>query len=562
MPETPEDLDLFQRLRQALRSEEPLDLLGTVSGLIEATKPDDPFSQGPPVGMEELVETFIGTPYAETTAALTIIQALSNDDALAEQIWRELAGRRQPMPRWLADLDQARAQEQVWSLSHVLADGDNHMIGATFASGQSISAVVYIDHNMGTVVKDAFLVPGPVDDVVAHMSRSLPPEDGPDGQDQWLIRADPAEARVRVEQAIDLGARTIPPLVTDTWPMCRPVVEWIVRMLPAGGAAPERKQSTEEQTEAIARDFFTSAVGRALDRPDERDLLNSVLWFGTAYGPGDPLRWSPVNVEILLTDWFPRKVIADPEFLAKLPDLLRAFIRYAHERTGIRGGLTQQALAAVGQWEPRYSELIRDRRPPGVTGALAEILGGSAELGVAGIILADLDREVGGRAALLDLDVAPLPDEPFEWAAIPEDIHSVVQQVLDACDQCAEELLDVEHRTAMRRFLTRVAASDPVIFRRKASPMRAAAAVAWVICRANGTVAEFLPTLTVQELLESFGVRGSVSQRAEPMLRAIGAESSRRSGTVQLGTADLLISEAREAMVETRDHWLEMGDES
>lgn len=92
--------------------------------------------------------------------------------------------------------------------------------------------------------------------------------------------------------------------------MCRPLVEWLVRMLPAGGAPPARPEWSKEATSAIARDFFGSDFAAGLDRPDERDLLDSVLWFGTGYGPGDPLRWSPVNVEMLLADWIGRSADA------------------------------------------------------------------------------------------------------------------------------------------------------------------------------------------------------------------------------------------------------------
>ena len=103
--------------------------------------------------------------------------------------------------------------------------------------------------------------------------------------------------------------------------------------------------------------------GRRFDREDERSLLESVLWFGTGYATGDPLRWSPVTVEMLLADWFPRKVIAEPSYLAKLPDLLRAYIRYCHDRNGIRADLTAETLAAVDHYEPEYLQLIdSDRR--------------------------------------------------------------------------------------------------------------------------------------------------------------------------------------------------------
>ena len=63
----------------ALRSEEPLDLLAMVSGMLEVTDPRsrDPFAGDEQrLSLADLVESFVGTPYAETTAALTAIRAL------------------------------------------------------------------------------------------------------------------------------------------------------------------------------------------------------------------------------------------------------------------------------------------------------------------------------------------------------------------------------------------------------------------------------------------------------------------------------------------------------
>ena len=288
----------------------------------------------------------------------------------------------------------------------------------------------------------------------------------------------------------------------------------------------------------MADDFFGSSFGAHLDHADERSLLGSVLWFGTDYGPGDPLRWSPVNVEMLLADWFPRKIVAEAAYLAKLPQLLRAFIRCCHHRQGIRSELSGETLAAVDEWEPEYQRVIPSTRPQGPAPLLAGMLPAATdeeELTVAEVMLEGLDRKVGGRFQVQSLDDAPLPDEQFEWAAIAQDIRPLVREMLDACDQCADEILDVEHRTAMRRFLSRAAAGDPAAFRRKVSPTRGAAAVAWVICRANDTVGTSWSALSVQELLGRFGVKGSVAQRAEPLLRANGVDPHRLYGTMELG---------------------------
>ncbi len=153
-------------------------------------------------------------------------------------------------------------------------------------------------------------------------------------------------------------------------------------------------------------------------------------------------------------------------------------------------------------------------------------------------------RTVGEHFATEQPLLAPLPAEPFEtgrWFNPPRRPvrpgHRPYEHVLrpGPCDQCADEILDVEHRTAMRRFLSRAAAGDPAAFRRKASPTRGAAAVAWVICRANDTVGTSWSALSVQELLGRFGVKGSVAQRAEPLLRANGVDPHRLYGTMELG---------------------------
>ena len=553
----PEDQQLFQALRSALRSDEPLDLLAIVSGFLEVTDPRrrDPFARDEPTASRaDLVESFLGTPYAETTAALTALGALVTDEVLTARIGRELATRRHPMPDWLTGLEQARIEPDVWFMTHVLGDGDDYLLGVTLPSGHALSALVYVDHNLGTVVKDAFVVPEPLKDLALKVGTLI------EDPDQSLTRTDPATARAVIEAAIDLGSRTYPPLESDSWPMCRPLVEWMLRMLPSGGVAPEPKEWSEEEEAAIAADFFASPHGKALNRADERGLLKSVLWFGTGYASCDPFRWSPVRVEMLLSDWFPRKVLADPPYLAKLPDLLRAFIRYAHDRQGIRASLTEETLAAVDDCEPAYQRVIRSSRPQGPAALLAGMFPIHADdeddLDTGEILLDGLDRKVGGRFALQNLDEEPLPDEPFEWAGITDDIRPVIQEMLDACDRCADELLDVEHRTAMRRFLSRAAVGDPAIFRRNASTVRGAAAVAWVICRANDTVGTYSPDLTVQELLAWFGVKGSVSQRAEPLLRANGVDPHGLYGSMDLGAPDLLTSYRRADIIASRDRWL------
>src|SRR6185312_6583742 len=110
--------------------------------------------------------------------------------------------------------------------------------------------------------------------------------------------------------------------------------------------------------------------------------------------------------------------------------------------------------------------------------------GPQGELGE--IMLAGLRRAVGGEAALDALDAEPLPEEPFGWKNIPTDDHERVGEVLTLVDRCCAELLDDEYRTACHRLLADAAAADPNIFRRRGRAETAAAAVCWIVGKANG----------------------------------------------------------------------------
>jgi hypothetical protein len=548
----PEDQELFLTLRKALRSGGPMEFLTVMSGFLEVTDPRsrDPFAPDEQrAGLADLVESFIGTPYAETTAALTALRTLGTDEVLGTRIGRELSTRRHPLPDWLTGLDQARIEPDVWFMTHVLGDGDDYLIGVMLPSGHAVSALVYVDHNLGTVVKDAFVVAEPLEDLAIKLGSLM------DDPDQSLTRTDPATARAVVEAAIDFGSRLYPPPTSDTWPMCRPLVEWMLRMLPTGGVAPDRREWSDEDRTAIADAFFTSRYGAPLDHEDERDLLQSVLWFGTGYATGDPFQWSPVTVEMLLADWFPRKVIAEPAYLAKLPDLARAYIRYCHDRSQIRGDLTEETLAAVDHYEPEYLQLIHSDRQKAMAGLAEAILESERikHLSDEEIHLEYIADEVGGVDALRRLDAEPLPDEEFDWSDIDAEIRPTVQVILDECDACADAILDTEHRTAMRRFLARAAAGDPALFRRRSSPVRGAAAVTWVICTANRTVGAYRSLMTSRDLLAHFGINGSVSDRAQSLIRAAGIDQHLTYGSLRAGSPKLLVSRRRRELVEERD---------
>jgi hypothetical protein len=136
-------------------------------------------------------------------------------------------------------------------------------------------------------------------------------------------------------------------------------------------------------------------------------------------------------------------------------------------------------------------------------------------------MLSLLERDVGGPEALAQLDDVPLPDEPFDWTGIADDIRDRVSEVLMLADACCDELLDVEYRTAARRVLARVATNGPEVFRRRGGANTAAGAICWWLCQINTTRTVGGRRLSQKALLGYLGIRsGGIASRAGTLLES------------------------------------------
>lgn len=568
------------RIRQALASE-PLDLLAQASSLLAALDPRsaDPFERGDSETgptRDEFVAMLIDRPSLETSALLAAIAGLIPDELPRARIRREIVTRPFSLPVWLLGLNEVRPHRTV-ALTDPLGDGEDIMVAARLADGSELTALVYVDHNLGSIVKDAFVLDASLDEVLAQLPEAA-------GEDATVADLDPADARARVADAIERGAITVPRCETDTWPACRALVQWLCAGLPAGGTGYDYREWSDTELAEITERFLASRFGAGFDDADHRGLLESLLWYGSGYA-GHPLRVSPTTVEILLADWVPRKIVADAPYLAKLPDLLRAWVRFAHAERGIRPELTDDTLRAVDHYEPEYLDVIGKPRLQGPAALIAamqaadpdgpwgpaddwddgdddywspdDVFGPDGPINdtdLAVLVLDSLARSVGGRRVLDTLDTAPLPDEPFDWAAIPGDIRPVVAEVLAQCDRCCGDLLDTEYRTACRRLLARVASGNPDVLRRRSKAANTAAAVTWAVCKGNSRLSAGAGGLTAKRLLTAFGVSGGVSARAASLLEAAGCP--RPTGEVEFGTPDLLVAAHRRRMAEVRDAYL------
>lgn len=97
------------------------------------------------------------------------------------------------------------------------------------------------------------------------------------------------------------------------------------------------------------------------------------------------------------------------------------------------------------------------------------------------------------------------------------------------------------------------------MFRRRARPETASAAICWLIGHANDLFHPARGGVLVKDLMAYFGLgQGTPSQRAATFLRAAGIESE-RYGEISLGSPDYLVSSRRRRIIEARDRYLADG---
>jgi hypothetical protein len=356
-PTSPET-DLLGALRDGVDSPTPGPLLGAVGLLLSvAAGADDPAGT-----LEDLVGSLSGVDRVETSAAVLAIATLTVDAGLRRRVRREIAERGHVLPRWLAELDRAEPVDRAVEISTVFRDADDLLLGVTVPGGHPLTAVVRVDNELGAVARDGFVVGSPLASVVPLVVE----DDDPDVRVRDIPAAD---VRTRIAAALaelDLGPGR---LGSDRLAESRPLVEWMLSLLPEGGRDDVLRDLSEDDLEEVAGRFLASGAPWADD--ELRPLLDEVVTAGSANGVGDPLVWSPRNVRRLLDPRLPYLDRATPH-VDRAPDLLRDLIRFGHAERGLRQGLTDDALAAVDASAAAFREAVRrpdeddeDPGPPG-----------------------------------------------------------------------------------------------------------------------------------------------------------------------------------------------------
>lgn len=259
-------------------------------------------------------------------------------------------------PAWAADLGGARPTAAALMYEEAFDDGLSVLVEFTAPNVETHTIGVYIDHNMGGLVKDVFLA-GPLDGVRAQMAHTAA-----NGVGLEIRDLDIAEARARAEAAFEVLDHTWdPPVNEDLRPM-RALIEARLRLLPDGYELPDDYvEVSSEEREALLEDFLSSPEGaRWRGDEDAEDVAELAIDFGAGYNHGGPLRWSPVVVEIFMTSWLARKVTREPGFFERVPDVLRDWVTYAGRRQGVPSAPLREAVGAVEEYSDEMLAAVDD----------------------------------------------------------------------------------------------------------------------------------------------------------------------------------------------------------
>ena len=565
---TDDEADLLAMIRTAMRAEDPTAVTSLVSSLLAATDADafaDLDLDAEEVTLDAFIESLVGTSFAETTAALHVIAALLPDEVEATRVRRALASRRHPMPEPVLGVRDI-AVERAARMGDELGDGDNVILGLHWPGTRGVTAVVYVDAAFGTRIKDVFLVPEPFDEVCRWYREALP-EQGRDPSE--LVETSTADARASLEDAIARGDDPDAPLTPEDWsgpdgetlgwPAARPFVEMLLRRMPAGGTSLLSSTTYPGMSaDEAAAGFLASAHAAGLEDDLDVEGAATLLARDAEAGAGHPLRWSPTQVELALTQRLPWATGVSDEAVDAVPEVLPAFVRYAHEQLGVSRASTEDTLAAVAQWGPVFDELS-------VAGSVANwrrlvpMIEAFEHGDHAPLLLHTLADEVGGPDALDDLDAEPLPTGRPTLDAVATDVREPLGEIMSAVDDWFDASTRVDHvealgeewRTATHRLLVGAAERDPGWLRRRASASGRAAGAIWATGIANRLVGPHGLVL-VKDLGADLGVRGSISPKADALLQAWGV---RTWDFNSLGDARLLVSDRRAEIIALRDEY-------
>jgi hypothetical protein len=340
--------------------------------------------------------------FSDAGAAITLAAIAQLDDGELGVLARELLTNSQATasaPEWIEQIGESEIVGAAVISEAVFDDARTVLLESRHPDGETMAVGVLIDRNLGGLAKDVLLAES-IEQLAGSIGRHTADEEA----ELELKHVGPGVAAGLIRDAIARTDMTWdPPVTDDFWPG-RALALLRADQTPGVVEPPEPTGLSVEERDRLRDEFLASPEGSGFAPDgDEAWVASLAIDFCTGYTDGDPLRWSPVVVELFMTDWVPRKVLTTPELLACLPAALDAWVRFAARRRGIPEWATNETRGSIGDW---HHEMVEAAADPAVAGPSKQFLLAAKAAGV------DLEDEqavatfIKGWNARSELDLA------------------------------------------------------------------------------------------------------------------------------------------------------------
>jgi hypothetical protein len=113
---------------------------------------------------------------------------------------------------------------------------------------------------------------------------------------------------------------------------------------------------SDESRAELIEEFTRSEHATGLEAEDP--ILHHIMVFRCDYSDGDPLRWSPIAVELFMVDFLPRKATLDAIEIRNLPTVLKAWVEFALVKRGLERRWVDETQAAVDRWTTEFRKEV------------------------------------------------------------------------------------------------------------------------------------------------------------------------------------------------------------
>lgn len=203
------------------------------------------------------------------------------------------------------------------------------------------------DVNLGGIVKDSFAV---------YTKRDL--RSVPTREEMSYREIDPEAMAIEILAGIGTGDIYIDNDWTEDFRKTRALLAVRMSLLvdeePRVLSAPD-PVSDESRAELI-EEFTRSEHATGLEAEDP--ILHHIMVFRCDYSDGDPLRWSPIAVELFMVDFLPRKATLDAIEIRNLPTVLKAWVEFALVKRGLERRWVDETQAAVDRWTTEFRKEV------------------------------------------------------------------------------------------------------------------------------------------------------------------------------------------------------------